>query len=51
MSEEKKYQRKIIDVPLWVKKELSIEAIKKGYDGLKAYIEDILIQKAKELKK
>jgi hypothetical protein len=44
-------QRKIIDLPLWVKKELAIEAIRKGYDGLKPYIEDLLLIKAKELKK
>jgi hypothetical protein len=49
-AEDKKKHRKLIDIPNWVKKELSIEAVKLNYDGLKAYLESILKEKAKELK-
>ena len=50
MTTKEEKQRKIIDLPIWVKKELAIEAIKQGFDGLKPFIEHILNLKAKELK-
>lgn len=50
MTPKEEKQRKIIDLPIWVKKELAIEAIKQGFDGLKPFIEHLLKTKAKELK-
>jgi hypothetical protein len=48
--EDRKITRKLIDIPSWVKKQLLLESVNLGYDGLKAYIESLLKEKAKELK-
>ena len=42
--------KKLIDVTKEMKIILGVEAVKKGFDGLKAYIEHILEEKVKELK-
>ena len=42
--------KKLIDVNQEMKVILGVEAVKKGFDGLKAYIEWILKEKVKELK-
>ena len=42
--------RKLIDISEETKKELSIEAIRLGFDGLKPYIEALLEKKVKDIK-
>lgn len=43
--------RKLIDLTEETKKQLHLEAIRLGFDGLKPYIEALLDAKAKEIEK